>query len=362
MEMERLQRLLTPENSPTMTVFAGTNGAGKSHLTQILDHKNKGIETIDADAIARDMKISNIAAGREAVKKVRDCISSGRDFSIETTLGGQNVLRQMEMAKVAGFQVDLYYVGLKSVDVHLSRVMHRVAKGGHNIPEEDIRRRYVTSQQNLPKAMHLADRSFIFDNTQVYQLQAEINRGKTIYQAPPNEMESWAKSILKEWTNMLGDVKKDLETDRDLLSRELQHRRQELNSAEQPLHNLKKLEKLENQLVSLNKTIETKQPKNLKEKFTHPHKKELTILEMKRQVLNDEILELKAKSPSPNEVQGIQQNVSSLSSLVQALDRAVKESTKQITSIHNDILKRDLQNTLRHTNQQQMVQQTGLEL
>ena len=193
MKTERLQRLLTPESSPTMTVFAGTNGAGKSHLTQILGHKNKGIETIDADAIARDLKVSNIAAGREAVKKVRDCISNGRDFSIETTLGGKNVLRQMEMAKAEGFQVDLYYVGLKSVDIHLIRVKNRVAKGGHDIPQEDIRRRYVTSQQNLPQAMRLADRTFIFDNTHVYQLQAEINRGKTTYQAPPNEMESWAK-------------------------------------------------------------------------------------------------------------------------------------------------------------------------
>lgn len=161
---------------------------------------------------------------------------------------------------------------------------------------------------------------------------------------------------------MLGDVKKDLEADRDLLSRELQHRRQELNSAEQPLHNLKKLEKLENQLVNLTKTIETKQPKNLKEKLTNPNKKDLMILEEKRQVLTGEIMELKAKSPFPNEVPGIQQNVSSLFSLVRSLDRAVKESTKQITSVHNDILKRALQNTFRHTNQQQIAQQTGLEL
>lgn len=360
--MEHLQKLLTPENSPTMTVFAGTNGAGKSHLTQILDHKNKGIETIDADAIARDMKISNIAAGREAVKKVRDCIANGRDFSIETTLGGQNVLRQMEMAKKAGFQVDLYYVGLKSVDVHLSRVMHRVAKGGHDIPKEDILRRYVTSQQNLPKAMRLADRSFIFDNTHVYQLQAEVNRGKTIYQAPSNEMESWVKSVMKEWNKMLGEVKKDFEAERQTLSKELQHYRQELHSAEQPLHNYNKLEKVEQQLKELDKMIEAKQPKKLKEKFTQPNKKELLILEERRQILSGEIMDLKAKSPSPNEIQGIQQNVTSLSSIVQALDRAVKETTKQITSVHNDILKRDMQNTYRHTQQQQMTPQAGLEL
>ncbi|MFD1130619.1 zeta toxin family protein [Paenibacillus provencensis] len=362
MEMERLQRLLTPESSPTMTVFAGTNGAGKSHLTRILDHKNKGIETIDADAIAKDMNISNIAAGREAVKRVRDCISNGRDFSIETTLGGKNVLRQMEMAKNAGFQVDLYYVGLKNVDMHLLRVKNRVEKGGHDIPAEDIIRRYVTSQQNLPQAMRLADRSFIFDNTHVYQLQAEVNRGKTTYQAPPNEMEPWVKSVMKEWSKSLGEVKKDLEANRDTLSKELQQRRQELHSAEQPLHNFKKLEKLEGELKELNQKIEAKQAKNMKEKITQPNKKELLILEEKRQIVNGEVMEMKAKSPSPSEIQGIQQNVSSLTSIVRALDRAVKETTKQITSVHNDILKRDMQNTYRHTNQQQMSQQSGLEL
>lgn len=267
----------------------------------------------------------------------------------------------MEMAKKAGYQVDLYYVGLKSVDVHLSRVRHRVQQGGHDIPAEDIMRRYTTSLQNLPKAMRLADTTSIFDNTNVYQLQAEINRGKTVYQAPPNEMESWAKSALKEWGNILGDVKKDLEADRELLSKELQHRQQELHLAEQPLHNVKKIEKLENQLKELKQTIEVKQPKNLKEKVTKPNKKELVILEERRQALNGEIMDLKDKTPSPSEIQGIQQNVSTLSSLVRALDGAVKETTKQISSLHNDIYKRDLQNTYKHTNQQHRTQ-SGPEL
>lgn len=359
--MERLQRLLTPESSPTMTVFAGTNGAGKSHLTQILDHKNKGIETIDGDAIARDMKISNIAAGRETVKRVRECISNRRDFSIETTLGGKNVLRQMETAKNAGFQVDLYYVGLKNVDLHVLRVQNRVKEGGHDIPEEDIIRRYVTSRQNLPEAMRLADRSFIFDNSHVYQLQAEVNRGKTTYHTPPNEMKPWVKLVMKEWNNTLGKVKKDLEADRDMLLKELRNRRQELHSAEQPIHNYKKLEKMENQLKELDKSIELKQPKNLKERITQPNKKELRILEEKKQILNDEVLNQKEECPSHNEIQDIRKKVLSLHSVVRTIDRAVQKVNKQITSVHNDILKSDQQHTYRHTNQQQMNHQSNLE-
>ena len=66
-------------------------------------------------------KTKPIFAGREAVKRVRDCIQSGKSFSIETTLGGQNAIRQMELAKQAGFKVNLYYVGLDNVNLHIER-------------------------------------------------------------------------------------------------------------------------------------------------------------------------------------------------------------------------------------------------
>ncbi|WP_440115879.1 zeta toxin family protein [Paenibacillus sp. QZ-Y1] len=139
---------------------------------------------------------ANFAAEREAVKQVRDCIKQGVDFSIETTLGGQNVLRQMEMAKAAGFSINMYYVGLNSVDLHINRVAQRVAQGGHHIPEEDIRWRYLHGE--LAKSDALADRMIIYDNSEVYQVQAEVYRGLTRFQREP--MQPGVNQALKNWT------------------------------------------------------------------------------------------------------------------------------------------------------------------
>jgi predicted ABC-type ATPase len=66
--------------------------------------------------------------------------------------------------KIGSFDVRLYYIGLKSVEINIERVAQRVAKGGHHIDESDIRRRYSESLKNLPRAMELANSGKIFNN------------------------------------------------------------------------------------------------------------------------------------------------------------------------------------------------------
>lgn len=186
-----------------MTVFAGTNGAGKSTLTEQL--ANRVGEIIDPDAIARTINPKHPesvspSAGREAIKRVRQCIQDGKSFSIETTLAGKNAIRQMEQAKTAGFEINLYFVGLKNVEYHIQRVKMRVEQGGHDIPEEDIRRRYDRSIGNLPEAMKLADRSFVFDNTSKFRLVLEVDKGRV--QTISKDIPEWVKrSFLKDREN-----------------------------------------------------------------------------------------------------------------------------------------------------------------
>ncbi|MDR6726100.1 putative ABC-type ATPase [Paenibacillus amylolyticus] len=189
-------------SKPTMTVFAGTNGAGKSSMTRNYFNNNLG-EIIDPDAIAKTINPSHPesvspSAGREAIKRVRECIQNGKSFSIETTLAGKNAIRQMEQAKKAGFEINLYYVGLKNVEYHIERVEMRVMSGGHHIPEEDIRRRYDRSIGNLPEAIKLSDRTFIFDNTlKIPRLVMEIEKGKV--QTMSKDIPRWVKgAFLKE--------------------------------------------------------------------------------------------------------------------------------------------------------------------
>lgn len=182
-------------SKPVMTIFAGTNGAGKSTLTR--NFNDQLGEIIDPDTIAKTINPHNPesvspSAGREAIKRVRECIQNGKSFSIETTLAGKHAIRQMEQAKEAGFEINLYYVGLKNVEYHIERVEMRVKNGGHHIPEEDIRRRYDRSIGHLPDAIKLADRSFILDNTSKFRLVMEIDKGKV--QTISKDIPQWVKT------------------------------------------------------------------------------------------------------------------------------------------------------------------------
>ncbi len=70
----------------------------------------------------------------------------------------------MVEAKTRGWQVNLIYVGVNNVHISIERVAQRVAAGGHNVSQEDIRRRYTRSLTNLPIAIQQAGYASIFDN------------------------------------------------------------------------------------------------------------------------------------------------------------------------------------------------------
>lgn len=74
-------------------------------------------------------------------------------ISINTTL----------LAKI--YETNLIYVGIEDVEINIGRVATRVLAGGHNVPDEDIRRRYERSLNNLPLAIELADNVSIYDNS-----------------------------------------------------------------------------------------------------------------------------------------------------------------------------------------------------
>lgn len=153
---------------PVAVFFAGCNGSGKSTLRDEILKSNYPF--IDADLIAKQVNFSHlpnadIAAGREAIRRFRLFIEQKQSFSIETTLSGIGALNNMRKAKNAGFEVHLYYCALANVELNIARVAERVAKGGHHIPENTIRRRYDESLHNLKTALEIADKSIIFDNS-----------------------------------------------------------------------------------------------------------------------------------------------------------------------------------------------------
>jgi predicted ABC-type ATPase len=154
---------------PQLWVFAGPNGAGKS---TIADRYVRGrIPVVNPDNIARSFGTSTgeagrtLRAGRIAVRERATLLVARRSFAIETTLTGHGELDVMRTARLAGFKVNLVYVGLRNVEYSLSRIEERVARGGHDVALADVLRRFDRSTANIPKAMALADRVILLDNS-----------------------------------------------------------------------------------------------------------------------------------------------------------------------------------------------------
>lgn len=89
-------------------------------------------------------------ATREALYRRRDALAARRSHLVETILAGSGGLRHMTSARRSSYRVVLRYVSVSSPDRALDRIRNRVALGGHDVPEEDVRRRFPRSHANLP--------------------------------------------------------------------------------------------------------------------------------------------------------------------------------------------------------------------
>lgn len=194
---------------PTLTIIAGPNGAGKSTFTRAIQEALQ-VPVIDPDREARRLQPDNpeaaaIAGGKQAIKRARVHLENGESFAVETTLSGNTYLRMMAEAKRKGWLVFLIYVGVDNVQTSIERVAQRVAAGGHNVPSDDIRRRYARSLANLPIALQQADYASIFDNSTRfgYRKLLTIENGRVTEQA--SELPEWIKNSLpQEFINFLG--------------------------------------------------------------------------------------------------------------------------------------------------------------
>ena len=106
-----------------------------------------------------------LAAGREVIARTDAHIVAGRSFLLETTLSGNRESRLIARLRAAGYCIDVYFVCLSSSEMNIQRVRLRVGKGGHDVPAEDIVRRYDRSLENLRGILPLTDRAVLFDNS-----------------------------------------------------------------------------------------------------------------------------------------------------------------------------------------------------
>ena len=153
-------------------IISGCNGAGKTTasytvLPEILDCK----EFVNADEIARGLSPFNpesvaIEAGRIMLQRIEELLGKGETFSIETTLATKSYISLVRRAQAKGYRVSVLFFWLKTPEQAIQRVEERVQKGGHNIPKDVIRRRYVAGISNLFNLyMKEVDYWDIYDNS-----------------------------------------------------------------------------------------------------------------------------------------------------------------------------------------------------
>ena len=108
---------------------------------------------------------ANSAAWHQGKRLLERAIAERLDFAFETTLGGHTISALLHEALAAGVEVRMWFVGLSSPELHIARVRVRVARGGHDIPEEKIRERYDRSRINLIELMPRLTELRLFDNS-----------------------------------------------------------------------------------------------------------------------------------------------------------------------------------------------------
>lgn len=164
-------------------VIAGVNGAGKSTIAGET-FRLLGADYYNPDEAARllvkanptlSQTTANSAAWHEGVRLLKRAIDERLDFAFETTLGANTIPRLLKLAANAGSEIYVWYVGLESPEVHIARVKSRVARGGHDISEADIRRRYQHSRLNLIELLPVLRALRIFDNS----VEADPASGQT---------------------------------------------------------------------------------------------------------------------------------------------------------------------------------------
>lgn len=165
--------MASTDHTPRLFVLAGTNGAGKSSVGGATI-RARGAQYFNPDEAAAAIRRAqphlsatqaNSAAWHEGKRLLQHAIAKGLDYNFETTLGGKSFAKLLEEAARHGFEVRVWYVGLASPEHHLARVKARVRKGGHDIPEADIRRRFDQSRLQLIQLLPLLTELRVYDNT-----------------------------------------------------------------------------------------------------------------------------------------------------------------------------------------------------
>ena len=173
---------------PRLYIVSGCNGAGKTTASYtLLPEMLECRQFVNSDEFAKGLSPFNpegasIQASRFMLLRIRYLLQRKEDFGVETTLATRSLLNTVRAAQKEGYYVTVLYFWLNSPDLAVKRVKARVAAGGHNIPEETIRRRYrVGINYFFKEYAPVCDRWILADNSQVpFKVIAEGGKARPL--------------------------------------------------------------------------------------------------------------------------------------------------------------------------------------
>lgn len=187
------------------TVIAGVNGSGKSTIykSDLIEIPSLGVR-INLDELIykeynnqwNDYKIQ-VKAGKRIVKEIDKCLIEKISFNQETTLSSRSIIQTIKKARLQGFKVTLYYIGLEDVRLSHERVYNRIIKGGHGVDKDLIDKRYKRSFENLYNVLPLCDNVYIYDNSNVFVDIIKVKHNKVIFIS--DEIPEYFKPIINSY-------------------------------------------------------------------------------------------------------------------------------------------------------------------
>jgi predicted ABC-type ATPase len=156
---------------PVCFIIAGPNGAGKTTFAQeFLPREAQCPLFVNTDLIAAGLSpfepgAADIRAGRLMLEEIASHVRRRESFAFETTLSGRRYATLIPKWQQIGYEVALIFLWLPKVEMAVERVRERVRQGGHDVPEQVIRRRYEAGWRNFNRVYkRLVDHWFLYDN------------------------------------------------------------------------------------------------------------------------------------------------------------------------------------------------------
>jgi predicted ABC-type ATPase len=186
------------DRRPIIVALAGPNGAGKTtfyhaHL------KAAGLRFVNADNIARELKLGAYEAALIADTLRRELVKQRESFVFETVFSdpAREKLTFLREAADTGYTVVLCFIGTSGPEVSDQRVAMRVSQGGHNVPMEKLVARFPRTMANLKAAIREMPSVWVFDNDDLrtpYRLAAVFEDGKQVKLNKP--VPKWLQPLL----------------------------------------------------------------------------------------------------------------------------------------------------------------------